>query len=390
MLYQLRTYILRSALLLLSLLPMLPLQAQTLSPDASITLLTCTPGLPLYYHYGHSAIRVQDPMFLSPDSNYMPIDWTFNYGVFDFNQPGFYTKFVEGKTDYLLWIEATQDFLYESALAGRTVYYQTLRLTPEEKQDIFTALMINFRPENRFYRYNFVYDNCATRPWHIIRKALQLPEEDQLIGQTWRQQIDYFSGRWTWGKFGINLCFGYGADREITREQSLFLPNNLMQLVSEKEMAEDENIGPCEARNGTFFTSPEFLEIILVITLLLLTGFEYYKKFRLWGVDVALFLAWGLFGCIITYLYFFSSHPFVDTNLNVLWFNPIWLLLAILLCIPVTRRYLLQSPIFSWMLVWLLIALCALLAYRQTLHPLLVLIALQTWRMAFLNKKMNK
>ena len=30
----------------------------------------------------------------------------------------------------------------------------------------------NYRPENRVYRYNFFYDNCATRPRDQIERAI--------------------------------------------------------------------------------------------------------------------------------------------------------------------------------------------------------------------------
>ena len=56
----------------------LTLSAQTLSEQSVVSLMTCTPGVPLYLHFGHSALRVCDPAFTNADGHQMPIDWTFN------------------------------------------------------------------------------------------------------------------------------------------------------------------------------------------------------------------------------------------------------------------------------------------------------------------------
>lgn len=51
-----------------------------LSPDATISVITCGPGQEeLYSAFGHSALRVYDPQ--------QGIDEAYNYGVFDFDQP---------------------------------------------------------------------------------------------------------------------------------------------------------------------------------------------------------------------------------------------------------------------------------------------------------------
>ncbi|HEX2900725.1 MAG TPA: hypothetical protein VHS96_13465, partial [Bacteroidia bacterium] len=51
-----------------------PLQAQppvtTLSPEAQVSVLTCSPGTELYSVFGHSALRIQDPA--------TRLDWVWN------------------------------------------------------------------------------------------------------------------------------------------------------------------------------------------------------------------------------------------------------------------------------------------------------------------------
>lgn len=361
------------------------MRAQILSDEATLSLLSCSPGTAAYYHYGHSAIRVHDPHYTAPNGQEMPIDWTFNYGVFDFRQKAFYVKFVNGETDYLLNVEPTPDFVNASVWAGRQVYYQPLNLTQEQKQAILDALILNYQPEHRMYRYNFVYDNCATRPWRIIRMALELPKAEGMAGRSWRDNIDFFSGQYTWLKFGINLVFGYEADREMTREQSLFLPENLMNYVSEQGLTDDEYIQPFTPRNGSFWTSPELVVLFICLLLFAFTAFDVWRKKQTWVIDGVLFLVYFIAGCILTYLYCFSEHPFVGSNLNVLYLNPLWIILFVLCFTKKGRSAILRiAPLLS---LWLVVALMWMLLRHQSLHLMLALVFLHTCRLAFINKK---
>ena len=65
-----------------------------LSDSSQISLLTCSPGEELYSAFGHTGIRVTDYK--------NDFDVVFNYGTFDFDQPGFYTNFLKGKITSLL------------------------------------------------------------------------------------------------------------------------------------------------------------------------------------------------------------------------------------------------------------------------------------------------
>lgn len=48
---------------------------------------------------------------------------------------------------------------------------QELNLSAEEKRQLYDALYINALPQNRGgYRYNYFYDNCATRPRDMVEK----------------------------------------------------------------------------------------------------------------------------------------------------------------------------------------------------------------------------
>ena len=378
------TYLLR---LLLLLAAPISVYAQQLSGEARVSLLTCAPGKPLYFHFGHSALRIQDPAYITPGTDTIPIDWVFNYGIFDFNTEHFYLKFLRGETDYMLGMEYTSDFLYSAAWDDRTVSYQPLILNEEQRQQVFDALLVNYKPENRYYRYNFVYDNCATRPWDIVRDVLELPEDNTPSGVTWRQNIDYYSGHDSWGRYGINLIFGYGADNEMTKEQALFLPENLMRHVSETGLSENEDIKAFVPRNERFITSPELAETIMLVLIAILTLSDVRRKRFTWQADITLFVLYALLGTIIMVLYFFSTLPFVDSNLNILMLNPLWLAAVVGICFSRTRLLLLKSSLY--LLIAAAVCVVVLVIYGQTLHPLLALPVAQLLRYYILNKHTN-
>src|SRR3954462_15874915 len=78
-------------------------QTRTLSPSAEISIITCGPWQgEVYSAFGHSAIRVYDPVNGLNDA--------YNYGVFDFNQPYFYLNYTRGLLLFKLGVYSYPDF----------------------------------------------------------------------------------------------------------------------------------------------------------------------------------------------------------------------------------------------------------------------------------------
>jgi hypothetical protein len=64
----------------------------------------------------------------------------------------------------------------------------------------------------------------------------------------------------------------------------------------------------------------------LFVLIALICWFERRLNRYFWGLDVLLFGAQGVAGCIIAFLFFFSVHPTVDSNFLIIPFNPLPLL----------------------------------------------------------------
>lgn len=294
-------------------------QAQGLSEEAQISLLTCTPGKELYARYGHTAIRVQDPQ------NRM--DLVFNYGIFDFNTDHFYWKFVKGETWYELGATTMPWFMLEYEEEHRPVYEQVLNLTPSQRNEIWQALVRNYEPENRQYLYNFVFDNCATRPYLLIQKALGdtiHSDYTGFTGTTYRRFIRRYTGSMTWANAGINLLFGPKADKPMSSDQRLFLPEELMLYMAQARLSD----GTPLVREGQIDTfgrphTPWYASwpFGLVLYFLFVAGISYWDRRRMkrskW-LEIAFGIPYILLLILVTFLTFFSCHPLVGFGWRLL------------------------------------------------------------------------
>ena len=189
-------------------------QIVTLSEQAEISVITCGPSQrELYTAFGHSAFRVNDPA--------NGIDLAYNYGVFNFNQPNFYLNFARGYLYYRLGVEEFQDFVYPYMHFNRSVREQVLDLSREQKQKVFQFLQINARPENQQYRYDYFYNNCATKIRDVIVEALgedavQFDGSYVTTDYTIRELTDLYLKEQPWGDLGIDICLGLPMDKKAT------------------------------------------------------------------------------------------------------------------------------------------------------------------------------
>lgn len=328
----------RSKLTLLFLLLMISFKALPLDNSAQISLITTSPWQEeLYAQFGHTAIRVQDPT--------KNIDIVFNYGLFSFNQPFFAYRFAKGETDYQIGAANFPDFMIEYQMKGVAVTEQIINLDSIEKNKIWDALLINMQPENRVYRYNFFFDNCATKPRDIITKNISgtvvYPKPAQLY--TFRQLTNQCTMPDTWGTFGTDLALGASSDREATAMEEMFLPEKLetafagaiiqkdsIQIPLVKETVQLTEAIPYEEEVSalTIFSPNTTCSLILVLCLLIsFIQLKFKKQIPARIFDTILFTIAGISGCILVFLTFISEHPCMSPNWNLCWLQPLHLLI---------------------------------------------------------------
>jgi len=376
-------------------------QQLTFSDSAVVSLITCSPGEEVYEKFGHSAIRVKDTR--------NGIDVVFNYGIFSFETEDFYYKFIKGETDYQLGVYATSNFLASYAQRKSLVWEQIINLNPSEKRNIIQNLLRNYEPENRIYRYNFVFDNCATRPRDKILGSIRgyAKFEENSESKTYRQWIGTYVGNDTWLKFGIDLLFGVDADKLSSFTESMFLPEELMtefqtaQIYSSKNQSRKlvldkkilvNNPDNNNSKNGWSF-KPFNFTLLLLIFGFVLTIWDYFHHNYNKLFDSILLIATGLGGVLICYMMLFSSHPLVKSNLNILWMNPLNIILGIVMWFPKLR-----TPVFFYEILNVLLLIGGLFSFALSAQvfnlaafPLIVLLLLRStsW-FIYLKKRMYK
>lgn len=315
-------------------------QAQ-LGENAQISLLTCSPSdRDVYTLFGHTALRVRNVIQKDSVSEQVT-DLVFNYGLFHFSKPNFIYRFAKGETDYMLGVCGFDDFLTEYQMRGSEVYEQVLNLDYEEKNALWQALIVNAQPENRVYRYNFFFDNCATRPVVLTEKAVNghVAYSDHLTPETFREMINYCMRYHPWVTFGCDLVLGGPADRVTTVHESFFIPDHLrkafddawiirpdgskQKLVAVGHILAEETLS-VEETEKTVFT-PLICFSLLFVVILLLSLIERTKKTYFYWLDCLLFFVAGIAGCVLFFLSFISEHPAMWPNISIVWLHPLHL-----------------------------------------------------------------
>lgn len=296
--------------------------------NTEISVLTCSPGDEIYSIFGHTAVRVYNPN--------TKVDAVVNYGLFDFNQESFVYRFVKGETDYMCGVENFNSFLYSYAWRGSGVKATVLDLTDAEKERIIRVLTNDLKPQNREYRYNFAYNNCATKIRDIVNFAYSGKCESLLPSEyTFRQIIGKYAENYPWFMFSFDICLG-GRDYNtlMTPEEVQFLPEHLDAALNNSLINRDgEELRPNTRQEilltpadktieSTLFTPIVVASILLILSIInLVLG----NKCRIASniYSGTLLFTYTIVGLLITFLIFFSEHPFTTWNMNILIFNPL-------------------------------------------------------------------
>ncbi|PQV47303.1 uncharacterized protein DUF4105 [Jejuia pallidilutea] len=306
---------------------------QQLSDGADVSVLTIGPGTSLNDAFGHSAFRIKDEE--------KGFDLVFNYGVYDFEAPNFILKFAQGKLNYLIGLNRFDDFYNVYTEQNRTIKQQTLNLSKAEKQKLFDALIENYKPENRRYLYDFFFDNCATKIKDVANitcnNTIQFNIPEDYEEATFRTLIQDNLNKNSWGSLGIDLALGAVIDQTATPEQHMFLPKNTHSFFKNATKGTEKT--PLIKSSSTlyaakpvptssnFITSPLFIFSLIGILIIYITYKDYKQQKRTKTLDIAIFTITGLAGVVILLLWFATDHEATHNNYNLLWANPLNLII---------------------------------------------------------------
>ena len=352
-----------------------------------ISILSIGEGPSLVDAFGHTAIRVKDAQLKN--------DIVFNFGVYDFNSPNFYSNFVKGRPEYKLAIQNYSNLIQNYIRQKRYIVEHQLNLDQNSTKIIIDLLVEKLN--DPYYIYDYFRDNCTTRAADIvIDKTNNKFKDDKLESEailTYRDLIHRKINENSWAALGIDLCLGAIIDKKINTRETFFLPENLMNYLDlyeghiikrniiyspESEISYRENL-----------PSPLLINLILSLIIVAITIFNFKSNKWNKSLDSLIFLISGSIGILIIYLWFFSNHFAGAQNFNFLWAFP--LNFALIFAI-----YKNKIPNWSIGYIKLLIILIILLflhwttgvqKYNLTLLPIFVALLI---RYSFLVHRINR
>lgn len=293
-----------------------------------ISVLTCSPGQELYSLFGHSALRIIDQS--------KQTDIIYNWGTFGgYGEPDFYLNFMRGKLPYYVSPDKLNDFMYEYEFDGRSVTEQVLALTCEDKFRIKQAVDSNMIPANRYYKYDFIFDNCTSRIRDLLQqntRGLKMPDRIVEDGTTFRNMIHSYldKGSQPWSKLGIDILLGARIDRAATTSEAMFLPEYLMKAIDSsldknKPLVENKRplilAQPYEEMSGKYEPLLYFSIFCFILLIVNLQKTAWANRFTRIADNFLLYLT-GLLGLLLLFMWFFTDHIATANNYNLAWALP--------------------------------------------------------------------
>ena len=363
---------------------------QKLSDRAIVNVITCGPGSQLFTSFGHSAFHIYDPVH--------QISTVYNFGTFDFDAPNFYLNFAKGKLTYFLSKGSMSRFLQAYNYEQRWVESQELNLNPSQVQAMYYFLENNALEENRYYAYDFFFDNCSTRIEDVVKEVLktdvQFNNSHINTEKSHRDLIADYTKNAKWGKFGIDLALGSVIDDKATKDEYKFLPDYILAAFNNAEIFTTGTRVPLVKNQRTLLkptpkpksafsiTNSPFIVILLVsLILAFFTYRNWKKKSRSRILDFLVFVVTGLVGVVVLLLWFATDHTATYQNYNFLWAFAPNLLVAF---------YIIKKEVPNWLrsyykllivllMLMLLFWLFSIQVYNIALLPLIIVLVLRYW-----------
>ena len=291
-------------------------QLAPLSPKATVSVLTCATGNESYSLFGHTAVRIADPeQFL---------DVVYNYGAFDFSTPNFVAKFAKGDLQYFVVADSFSEFIGRYQYEGRSVYEQKLRLSLPLKQQLFDQLNKTLQSEERFYTYKFIDRNCTTMVVDLLNQTIgtKAITKKDATEKTYREVLfPYFKNHF-YEQLGTSSIFGTKVDQKAT---TLFLPFDLLESL----------------KITKYKNEPLSEPVVSLLTVATTTPHSWWNNAYTYGAFLLLLVFWkkrsvgllfltvmGILGLFFLFMGWYSLHPELANNYNVLLFNPTLLVLV--------------------------------------------------------------
>ena len=325
----------------------------SLSSLAEVSLITFDSSTPFYRTFGHSSIRVSDPV--------KNIDKLFTFGAIeDIDSPPVLFSLLYFKPLAKAGAARFNDVIaYDLKNQNRLVIEQQLNISREDKEKIYSYLLWKTQESNRTDNYELTKNNCATQCRDVIKLAWPtgLPENAFLYRDssplTYRSLIK--SKLNPWSSLASDFVLGSVADRKSELYDMTFMPDILRGVVSIAKIKNQKgetvslikstsiisNPTQTQAKNSIsqnkeapelfFFLLAAFaMSATILQPSLYLLSHKTEKTLTTYRIasslmqafDILFFFITGALGTFILFLNFFGKNAITAGNINFLWLLP--------------------------------------------------------------------
>jgi Domain of unknown function (DUF4105) len=366
----------RAVLALLCMTALGPRASGAQQPPANtlqVFLVTLGEGKYYWEKFGHNALWFYDPA--------RGVDLAYNWGTFDFAEPGFLGRLLTGRNRY--WVDTVSSTLFFDYYRyyDRSITVQRLNLSPEQATRALEFSRWNSREENKFYQYDYFGDNCSTRVRDVIDRALggalKRATATARTDHTYRRESVRLVDDMKLTQFGINAALGQPSDVPLSVWEDMFAPARMQQALANltvpgpdgapvRVVAEErvlyESQRHAERATTPSLVLPYLIAGVLIAAAILAPGMlgERARGWEiLFRVESTVWAAsTGILGLVILLAWLITAHVYWFRNENLLLFNPLALFLAVL--IPLSGRSRWRRPAAICAIVLAMLAALAL------------------------------
>ena len=316
---------------------------QGATPRLEVWMMTFGPGQQVFLKFGHNAVLVRGR---DPATGEVRFERVYDYGLFDGSSPTLVADFLQGRMQYWMGVTTLRSTMHRYRRTNRDVYAQKLRLTQAQALELLRRLEDNARPENKFYRYDYYYDNCSTRVRDVldaitggaVKAAFVGPATMNLRDHSLRHTAD----DWMY-YLGLDVALA-NVDAPIDLWVESFLPFKFSEALRKVRVNIDGTTVPLVEKEEVWFdgTRPEIPDAppnrILAMTLVglclggLLAALGWWARTHLFVRRAFVVLAsvlgfsFAFFGVLLVFLWGFTDHSIAYGNENIFHLAPFALL----------------------------------------------------------------
>jgi hypothetical protein len=301
------------------------------------------PSDKIFIWWGHAALIVEYTQW-----NFSRI---YDWGIFTYPSDSFLKDFIGENVRYkcTMGIFDLESYINED----RDVIVYTLNLDRKAKKTIMDFADNNVLPDNCYYDYHEFRDNCATRIRDIINMGTGGQLKAAFDNAPGRFSIRQHVRRYTWFRpfsdWFLSFMMGQNLDEKITVWDEMFLPAEIARNIadftySDDSGAEHKLVSSAQLINASKKRPPilnkplTIWPFVLTASLITAALFFFIKKLSkvhprpariLLGLSQSILgLIFGGSGCVLVFGMFFMSNDYFRQNFNILFVNPLLLVIA--------------------------------------------------------------